>query len=569
MDVQNLDTVVCVLDQAIYSKACEIKWEELLKFQGCILMMGIFHLHMVFMSILNKRFGDAGLRDALVQSSIVAEGVDSALPGKSYNRGIRLYKIYREALTRLLLKQLEDEAPEMYKEFSSHVDQTDTMNAARFEALKSESSFEQLFNSYLNLRIKLGSSNFSLQRFWLSFLEMMELLLSLIYSVRLGKWDLLLECIRSIIPFTFTYDHINYARYLPGLLGEMLSLEDDYLDIYERFKASEFSAQLSNESSFSRCESDKVIEMTLNKGTKTPDGTTGFSTSANAVRRWEVNASYGANLRTCFHKHLDYNQQKYKHKDISPSRIRRDERDIISVMTVLTEAFIDPFGERPLVGIYTGIEIPQSLSDDILAAKEKGQEAMDDFIQKRLEGDKPHTNFFDPISKMKLATFSSLHKTMICKTKNKVIALKSNKDLFGKIAIIAQKRSVGMRYLFKYPLVPLALAEKDDTLKKTTKSVLLNKLEGGMVTIEELPSNYCMIIDGMAAVRQRKASSLTYKEFAEKLLKSVIKTVKNTKRINVVFDVYLNNSIKGVERNRRSHGELMLNQKLPTSQIKQ
>ena len=49
-------------------------------------------------------------------------------------------------------------------------------------------------------------------------------------------------------------------------------------------------------------------------------------------------------------------------------------------MTVLMEAFIDPFGERPLVGISTGIEIPQSLSDDILAAKEKGQEAMDDFI---------------------------------------------------------------------------------------------------------------------------------------------------------------------------------------------
>ena len=117
-------------------------------------MMGIFHLHMVFVSKLNKRFGDAGLRDALVQSSIVAEGsVDSALYGKSYNRGIPLYKSYYEALNNLLLKQVEDEAPKMYKEFSSHVDQIDTMNTARFEALKSESTFGQLFNSYFNLRI--------------------------------------------------------------------------------------------------------------------------------------------------------------------------------------------------------------------------------------------------------------------------------------------------------------------------------------------------------------------------------------------------------------------------------
>ena len=85
--------------------------------------------------------------------------------------------------------------------------------------------------------------------------------------------------------------------------------------------------------------------MTLNKDTKTPGATTGFSTSVSAVRRSEANASYRAELRTCFHKHLDYSQQKYKHKDISPSRIRRDERDVISVMAELTEAFIDPFGE--------------------------------------------------------------------------------------------------------------------------------------------------------------------------------------------------------------------------------
>ena len=115
MDVLNLDPTVCVFDQPIYSKACKIKSKEPLKFRRCILMRGIFHLHMTSMSILNKRFGDAGLQDALVQSSIFAGGsVDSALLGKSCNCSIRFCKIYYEALNRLLLKQLEDEAPEMY-----------------------------------------------------------------------------------------------------------------------------------------------------------------------------------------------------------------------------------------------------------------------------------------------------------------------------------------------------------------------------------------------------------------------------------------------------------------------
>ena len=200
---------------------------------------------------------------------------------------------------------------------------------------------------------------------------MMELLLSLIYSFHLGKWDLLVECILSVIPFTFAYDHINYARYLTALIGDMLPLEDDYPDIYERFKADEFSAQLSDESSFSRCETDKAIEMTLNKDTETPCGT---------LKPPVVQLSFqlvlsqfsllGAELNTCFHKHLDYNQQKCKHKDISPSRMWRDERDVIRV---LMGAFIDPFGERPLFGISAGIEIPQSFLMIYLLLKKKAK----------------------------------------------------------------------------------------------------------------------------------------------------------------------------------------------------
>ena len=133
---------------------------------------------------------------------------------------------------------------------------------------------------------------------------MVELLLSTIYAVRLGKWDLLLGCIRKIIPFAFVYDHVNYARYLPAMLGEMLELETLFPQVHQQFQAGKFTAQLTSDNPFSRCETDKVIEMTLNKDTKTPGGTTGFSTNVNAVHRWEINAGYRAELRRCFQKHL-------------------------------------------------------------------------------------------------------------------------------------------------------------------------------------------------------------------------------------------------------------------------
>ena len=63
---------------------------------------------MTYMHILYKRFSYAGMKDAL-SSSVVAEGsIKCALRGKSYNRGVRLYKLFYEALVRLILGRLAD-----------------------------------------------------------------------------------------------------------------------------------------------------------------------------------------------------------------------------------------------------------------------------------------------------------------------------------------------------------------------------------------------------------------------------------------------------------------------------
>ena len=57
-------------------------------------MLGIFHMIMMYMGVMSKRFKDAGLRDILVQSSILTEvSVDLALSSKMYNRSIRAYKL--------------------------------------------------------------------------------------------------------------------------------------------------------------------------------------------------------------------------------------------------------------------------------------------------------------------------------------------------------------------------------------------------------------------------------------------------------------------------------------------
>ena len=56
----------------------------------------------MFMNILFKQFAAASLKDALIQRIVVKKGsVEIALHGKSYNRGLQLYKLFYEAQMRL------------------------------------------------------------------------------------------------------------------------------------------------------------------------------------------------------------------------------------------------------------------------------------------------------------------------------------------------------------------------------------------------------------------------------------------------------------------------------------
>ena len=182
---------------------------------------------------------------------------------------------------------------------------------------------------------------------------------------------------------------------------------------------------------------------------------------------------------------------------------------------------------------------------------------MNKFVHERISINST-MSFFDPIKKNKLNTFKSMNKVTTCKTKNTTISLTTTADLFSEIAIISQKRSIDLKSLFSYPLgpLPMSLAEADGTLKKTPKSVLLHKLEKDVEAVTEYPSDSVYIVDGMAAVRQVKPLKSTYSEFAVRLLKYILSNGSQSKRIGVVFDLYENNSIKDVERNRRSSGEL-------------
>ena len=59
----------------------------------------------MYVGVIGKKISDAGLRDFIVQSDVLAEGsVDKVLSGKMHNRTVRVHKLVYEGLHIFLLR---------------------------------------------------------------------------------------------------------------------------------------------------------------------------------------------------------------------------------------------------------------------------------------------------------------------------------------------------------------------------------------------------------------------------------------------------------------------------------
>ena len=104
-DELDLSGIVLVCDQAIYAKAIEIAWKHSDEFKPIVLRLGSFHTACIFMAAIGKRFKDAGFRDIVIESGIVADGSSNkVIEGKQYNRCIRTLKLLYEAFMWLIWK---------------------------------------------------------------------------------------------------------------------------------------------------------------------------------------------------------------------------------------------------------------------------------------------------------------------------------------------------------------------------------------------------------------------------------------------------------------------------------
>ena len=203
--------------------------------------------------------------------------------------------------------------------------------------------------------------------------------------------------------------------------------------------------------------------------------------------------------------------------------------------------------ESDLVSLSTGTVVK-----DLLRALEVGEEAYQTFKQTRLDDDPPSVKFHDKMTKQRLKTFSTIG-TKTARTKGQNVVLKADRNLFSQMILVAESRSVNMKDVLAHPLGPLpwALANADGSLRKTNKSALAREPEKNVSPAEAIPTPSTCIIDGMGLVQRMNGNNKTFAQLAESVLAMVLYVGGQSGRVDVVFDVYRQPSIKDSERLNR------------------
>ena len=201
-------------------------WLKQDEFDGLVIRLGEFHLTMSYMGVIGKRFWDCGMPELMLESELVAlRSVNGVFNGHHYNRALRSHKILYEALNRLrfgtFLESLSTEDEEKTKQLIYRLHES--FPSPLFEQLLATPEMTDIVNGYCQF-ISENSAKCLTFHFFSSYCCMVELLLDTIRATKLGDWDLHLACVKAMLPWFFSYDHQNYARYGTAYLLEIEDL---------------------------------------------------------------------------------------------------------------------------------------------------------------------------------------------------------------------------------------------------------------------------------------------------------------------------------------------------------
>ena len=379
-------------DRQLYGIAQQVKWEMPRPFCNHILCLGGFHTLSCYIAAVGKIWADDGLKDMLVDSSVYATGtVDHMLNGKQFNRAVRCLTLAYETLCALWLsaffrwckanKIFENIPEDVWTCFSKFALDFKTMtdiNTAFDEVIS-------LFNLHIMPLIEdfqnWGNQSSPTFKYWNMFLGAIEVLLQNIRSERDGLWSVHLSSSCSMLPYMFVTNRVNYSRWLPIYLLDMMNLPQA---VNSAFEKGQFSVR-QKPGKFNGVWCDMATEKTVIKDSKGCGGIVGITHRKSALIRWSLTRHILADFTSEMKTRSGCEQDKcIEHEETKPTALKRDEEQVNTLLNHVLEKMTDPFNidlhPPGLINISTGMHAPKDIQTSLTAVVDEGEKMAKKFI---------------------------------------------------------------------------------------------------------------------------------------------------------------------------------------------
>ena len=355
----------------------------------------------------------------------------------------------------------------------------------------------------------------------------------------------------------FALDHIHYSRWLPVHIRDMMTLSEKHPNIAAEFHAGRFVIHKTS-NKFSAMAIDQCHEQN-NATVKESGGAIGLTTDPLALRRWMVAGPEVARIVAEFEEHANIAQEdgKHLHHEQYSSAQNTFQKDVNSLIVVFEELG-NPFLEKgqDLLVLDTRDVMDNSVGKTVQEIEAIGEDQYKRFIEERLEKcDKPIT---EPIIKNKLPLFSKpMVKRPPTRQQNHITALKNDCSLFSRLYIACQTRDGDLDTFFAHEnqATPPSLS-LGGKIRPSAKSDLLHCIELCEKQLLQAPNVDAIILDGAAVVHMlHPGTARAFQDYADTVFGSyILSQLQNADRVDIVWDVYMEDSLKATTREKRGKG---------------
>lgn len=222
-------------------------------------------------------------------------------------------------------------------------------------------------------------------KYWSTVLKLELLMLMFIRSQRSANFNLFTETLKGLIPWVFSFDNYNYARWLPVFLKDLLLLSTNLTDVYKTFEEGMFVVQKTG-NVFSAIGLDHGYEQN-NGVVKGDGGAIGLLTDPAALRRWMLAGPEIADLITQFEGVINDSTKEmlHMHHEETPSFQTMFSRNVAALKSQIGEHG-NPFLEtsKELFSLETNIAVDEEYVEQLMKIEEVGKEQYDKFIEERV-----------------------------------------------------------------------------------------------------------------------------------------------------------------------------------------